>query len=177
MKNLIIVLLLMFTFFTCEKDTSQIDFQGLEGENLYSAQLENSELYLFDEEIVHSDNDKRAPKHGICGGLIFYPNGNTPPCLVRHKMTYLDEEYNEVNEPDNTVYFVLSTVHQATGQTVCSVQVGENDSLGLYTHECILPIPGIYTMTIYRYVVSSSGVTSSRRICTSCYWTSGYTCE
>ncbi len=177
MKNLIIVLLLMVTFFTCEKDTNNIDLQELETEKISQGQSGNSELQSLDREKVQIDNDNRAPKYSICGGLVIYPSGNTPPCLVRHKMTYLDEEYDEVNEPDNTVFFILETVHEASGSIICSVRLGENDGLGLVSLECILPVPGIYIMSIYRYVISSSGGVSSRRICARAYCAGAYICD
>lgn len=95
-------------------------------------------------------NDEDLKTFEECAGLIFYPNGNDDaPCLVKHKIHYLNTHYDAcIAEGYTTVVFYFKTIESATSTVVCSSTV-QGGIQSPYNYECLLPNEGNYIMDVY----------------------------
>lgn len=140
------------------------DLTSLEGRDLDVMAIAKLDERLSDLGLV--EKREGGQRHAICGGLVFYPNGNdTPPCEFRHKVTYLDDKYEEY-EGDSYLYAYFA--FELDG---CTEYVIGGPSL--YNYECTLQSAGEHVMTLYFYglYVNDEGLLdiTSRRVCTKTY--------
>ena len=183
MKRTFFYLILLATTLTigCEKDTNLVNDEISSTSKLiqsFSTNLDIGQLKgstLSEKEIVLLMDKGReleveevalgTGRHAICGGLVHYPNGNeSPPCLVRHKITYLPSLY-ERYEDEIEIFLRFEFVTPSCTAMVSSVP-------GLYEFECVISSDEVLNLYMYYYrydSVEDSYHLVRRRICTKLY--------
>ena len=140
----------------------------LEGRSLSQDELVKLDKKLSELKLVKKD----APtpqRVAICGGLVHYPDGTgSAPCLVRHKITYLDDKYDEYNGDD---FFFTYFEFELDCPGCTQVVYGAPD---LYNYEFTLPTGGNHTMNLYFYgftwdPVTFQVYTTRKRVCQKTY--------
>gem|GEM_PF-4500569 len=180
-KTFLYLMLLAAVVIGCEKETSLVKDEisntseliqsfntNLDIGRLKGSTLNEKEVVLLLEKGRELEVEEVAlgtGRHAICGGLVYYPNGNeSPPCLVRHKITYLPSLY-ERYEDEIEIFLRFEFVTPSCTAMVSAVP-------GLYEFECVISSDEVMTLYMYYYrydSVEDSYHLVRRRICTKLY--------
>ncbi len=168
--------LLVFFVFACEPPENDLPVQPVDILELIESLKDLNEVAAFlaeHQDLTAEQLEALSVRYSELGGRtlqkndlgryplcttrgVFYPNGDdTPPCLVRHKMTFLQAQYERYQ---NEVYIFLGFEFDA--DPVCFETIGYIP--GLYTFECLLPA-GQTQMEIYMRYISYDPVTNEYR--------------
>ncbi|MEO0874333.1 MAG: hypothetical protein AAFY48_06970 [Bacteroidota bacterium] len=169
-------ILLVFLLFSCEPVDTDVSPQPVNVMELISAltDLDDVAVFLAEHQDLTADQlEALSVKYYELGGRVahendlgryplcttrgvFYPNGNdTPPCLVRHKMTFLQNQYDRY---EDEIYIFQGFEFDASPACVETLSYPTN----LYTFECLLSA-GSQQMEIYMKYISYDPVTGQFR--------------